>query len=370
MLEDLRVGVTDQRTGVELVASFYEADEAILGQCDDSSGNVGDVFRFDARDLFLSYAIRCEEKEWLGDLVLRLQQTDDYGVRDVLIDCAAEYLPEPVIRNIIERLQQFAEQETDEIQRRHWLIPVESLAKQLKDAPLFEKTRIASWGKLTTAAYIDIARVYLDSGDPPTALAWLERIPAEETFLSHDRDRLLRDVYERLGEREKLTEIAWKIFRSYRSTDTLEDLLRVIGEEERQQVISGETELILKGEELSYSDAAFMIAMGRMDEAESYLLSKADQLEGDFYGSLLPLGKAMEEDSRQRAATVVYRALLDSILKRGQTKAYSHGSRYLRKLDRLAEAVDDWGELESHAHYVAELGQKHRRKHSFWSKVE
>jgi hypothetical protein len=135
-------------------------------------------------------------------------------------------------------------------------------------------------------------------------------------------------------------------------------------------VISGETELILKGEELSYSDAAFMIAMGRMDEAESYLLSKADQLEGDFYGSLLPLGKAMEEDSRQRAATVVYRALLDSILERGQTKAYSHGSRYLRKLDRLAEAVDDWGEIDSHAHYVAELRQKHRRKHSFWSKVE
>jgi hypothetical protein len=370
LLEDLRSGVEDPRTGVELVTSFYEADDAILGQCDDSSGNVGDVFQFVARDLFVSYATRCEDKEWLGDLVLRVQQTDDYGVRDVLMDSAAQYLPEPVLRSIIERLQYSADRETDEIRKRHFLIPIESLAKQLKDAPLFEKTRIASWGKLSTAACIDIARVYLEADDPMTALSWLERIPEEETFHSGDRNHLLNDVYGRLGQREKQTEIAWKIFRGYRCPDTLGDLLGAIGEEERQGVIAGETELILKSEELSHSDAAFMIEMGRMDEAEGYLLARADQLDGGFYGSLLPLGKAMEADGRRLAATVIYRALLDSILERGQTKAYLYGARYLRKLDRLAEAIDDWADVEPHADYVTELREAHGRKSSFWSRYE
>jgi len=36
-------------------------------------------------------------KEWLGDLVFKVIQCDDYGVRDVLIDCARDYLTEPVM---------------------------------------------------------------------------------------------------------------------------------------------------------------------------------------------------------------------------------------------------------------------------------
>lgn len=165
LIEDLKAGVDDPRTGCELVAAFYEADRGSLGNCDDSNGSVGDVFRFDARDLFVSFATSCEEKAWLGDLVFRINQEDDYGVRDALIDCAGEYLSEPVMRGMIERLWKSTEKESDEYRKRHWLRMVESLARQLKDAPLFEKARVASWGKVSTAACIDISQVYLESGD-------------------------------------------------------------------------------------------------------------------------------------------------------------------------------------------------------------
>ena len=79
LLEDLRAGVTDPRTGTELVVSFYQADSVIFANCDDSNGDVGDMFRYDARDLFVAYASRCAEKEWLGDLVFKVIQCDDYG---------------------------------------------------------------------------------------------------------------------------------------------------------------------------------------------------------------------------------------------------------------------------------------------------
>ena len=49
LLQDVQAGVSDPRTGAELVASFYECDKGALGNCDDSSGHVGDVFRHDAR---------------------------------------------------------------------------------------------------------------------------------------------------------------------------------------------------------------------------------------------------------------------------------------------------------------------------------
>ena len=61
LLQDLSAGVTDSLSGTELITAFYETDEGILGNCDDSSGCVGDVFRYDAKDLFVKYASRCAE---------------------------------------------------------------------------------------------------------------------------------------------------------------------------------------------------------------------------------------------------------------------------------------------------------------------
>jgi hypothetical protein len=59
LLRDVKSGVDDPITGVELVAAFYEADNAVFEMCDDSSGNIGDVFRYDAKELFVEYASRC-----------------------------------------------------------------------------------------------------------------------------------------------------------------------------------------------------------------------------------------------------------------------------------------------------------------------
>jgi len=202
LLDDLRAGVEDPRTGVELLASFFESDKAIMEGCDDSGGRIGDTFRFQAKDLFIFYASRCKEKKWLGDLVMRLTREDQYNLRDVLTDCATDYLPEPVIRDMIASFQESADQETDEDNKRHWLFRIELLARQLKDPALFEKTRIAAWGDLNAAACIDIADVYLESGDPETALSWLEPLP-DDTFHSDKRNQLLFSIYGKLGTLEK-----------------------------------------------------------------------------------------------------------------------------------------------------------------------
>jgi len=370
ILEDLKEGIEDARTGAELVAAFYETDKGTLGNCDDSSGHVGDVFRYDAMKLFVYFASRCDDKEWLVDIVFKLNREDDYGVRDSLIDCAVEYLPESVIRTLIDRFQIAVGKETDEYKKRHWLSLVESLARQIKDATLFEKTRIASWGTLSTAACVDITRVYLESSDALTALSWLDRISEKDTFQADERDELLLEIHGRLGNLEKQAEVAWRMFRSHRSVDSLAELLAVIGEDQKEQVIANEIENIHKNKTLSHSDVAFLIEMERMDEAEAYLFDRIDQLNGDFYGSLLPLAEAMEADGRPLPATVLYRALLDSILRRAQSKTYPHGVRYLKKLDRLARNVSDWRDIKTHPAYIEMLRQAHGRKSSFWSRYE
>ncbi len=370
LLQDLKAGVDDPLTGVELVAAFYEADNTIFEMCDDSSGNIGDVFRYDAKELFVDYAIRCSDKEKVADIILKVNQKDNYGIRDTLIACAGECLPEPVIRTMIATLQKWADKEKDEYGKRHHLMSIESLARQVKDAKLFEKTRIASWGELSTAALIDIARVYLESGDVETAHSWLKKIPEGETYQSYERYKLLLEIYQQQGDSEKLMELLYQKFRAYYSTDNLQALLDVIGHDKRDVVINEEVELILKSDSIRESDAEFLISIGKIDEAEEYLLKRANQLDGNHYGSLLSLAEAMESENRHLITSLIFRNLLISILERGYTKAYPHGIRYLKKLDKLSAFVTDWKNFNYHEAFKEQIIEAHGRKRSFWSKYE
>ncbi|MFO7766144.1 MAG: hypothetical protein R6V33_06910 [Pelovirga sp.] len=57
-------------------------------------------------------------------------------------------------------------------------------------------------------------------------------------------------------------------------------------------------------------------------------------------------------------------------MRRAQTKTYSHGVRYLKKLDRLATTVSDWQGHLPHKDYYQQLRQNNGRKSSFWGKYE
>ncbi|MFA5354514.1 MAG: DUF6880 family protein [Thermodesulfovibrionales bacterium] len=286
LLDSLRTGIDDPRKGVELVEAFYESDDALFNHCDDSDGHIGDLFRYDARRLFVQYASRCEDKKWLADIVLKLNQKDAYGIRDTLINCAAEYLPEEVMRGLIDRLWELESQSTKGLP--HWHFEIESLALQLRDAPLFEKARRAANPALSIASCTDISRAYLESGDAVTALSWLERIPSTETYMDDERDHLLMAIHEKTGNRGKLTETAWRIFYRRRSIDTLKALLEVIGADKKEKVVDDEVRQILQSEMLSYTDAEFLITAGRMKDAEQYILGRTDQLNGNLYTILLP----------------------------------------------------------------------------------
>jgi hypothetical protein len=78
----------------------------------------------------------------------------------------------------------------------------------------------------------------------------------------------------------------------------------------------------------------------------------------------------MEAAGRRLCASIIYRALLDSILHQAQSKAYTHGAHYLKTLDRLATFVSDWRGFESHGICLENLRQWHGRKRSLWARYE
>jgi len=371
LLSNIANEVTDPKAGLDLVAAFYKCDDSIFERCDDSSGRIGDVFRLVARDHFIDYAIRCTDKEFLISLLSDLLCNDNYGIRGELIDAARHFLPEELLRRLADKFWEHAKKEPeDSSQFRHWLSLVQSLARQLKDAPFYEEMCKAYWGDLPVVAHYDIAEVYLDAGDALTALGWIEHVPESEGFRADRRDQLLLAIFRKIGNQDRLAETAWRIFRRYRSTETLTMLLAIIGPEMRDEVVEAETKLILESEMLSYSDCRFLIEVGRMEDAESYLFCHIAQLDGQFYPELLKLADSMEKDERFIAATVIYRALLDYILKRAISKYYHYGIKYLNKLDRLAGKITEWKDIQPHLAYREELFKKHTRKASFWRRYK
>lgn len=203
---------------------------------------------------------------------------------------------------------------------------VESLARQIKDARLFEETRLNSWGTSSSAACVDIARVYLESGEVETSLSWLLKIPEGETFHKIERDNLLVEIYKIQGDKGKLTELLFRKFTSYVSVETLQELLEVVGQDKRDEIIEEQVSRIRNRQQLKESDALFLFEVGKTQEAEDHVVAHAGQLNGSYYGTLIPLAEALESDHRYFAASLIYRSLLLSILDRAYAKAHHHGS--------------------------------------------
>ena len=370
LLDRLKSDVCDPMIGIENIVAFFEADILIFERCDDSSGHIGDVFRYDAKELFVEFASKCAHKKKIAELLLEILERDGYGVRDSLLDSAVEYLPESTIRFMITILQKRSCDANDEYRKRYHLRLVESLARQIKDAKLFEETRIASWEKLSSTAILDIATVYFESEDIVAAQEWIKQIPDNEVHNAHDRDELLLEIYKKQGDSESLKKLLFQKFKEHPSSHTLEPFLDEIGHEQRESVIDAEVKVILKNKLFSYSNADFLIHVGKVDQAEAYLLNKIDQIDGEFYNFLLPLAKSMEEDNRYFMASLIYRSLLMSILGRAYTKSYTHGVSYLKKLDKFEGLVLDWRNFPSHENFKNVVLQTHGRKKSFWAKNE
>jgi tetratricopeptide (TPR) repeat protein len=369
-LEQFKKMVKDPQIGVRALVDFYKRDAEIYERCDDSYGNVGDVFRITAARMLAHYASQCVNKDEIADQVLALQEDSNYGVRDILIDKVSCFLDKRGIERLIAILERKASSGQDIISQRPWLFMIESLACQIKDGALFERTRQRNWQGLNSRAYIDIAKVYFSSGDALTAYDRLQKAAECGTKDEYEYAELYRNVCRALGKTEEVNKISWDIFRQHRCMETLNELIAEIGEDERAETIYKEVGLIMAAKEFSVTDAQFLLVVGQTDCAQDYIIEHCDQLNGEQYYSLTPLAESLEAKGLYLAAIVIYRALLEGNLAKALSKYYSHGVRYLRRLDAIADRVSDWDGIDPHADYVQKIKQRHGRKPAFWAKYE
>jgi hypothetical protein len=128
----------------------------------------------------------------------------------------------------------------------------------------------------------------------------------------------------------------------------------------RQAVLSGDYDPTRK--------AIFFAELKEGKIAAQIILAEPTAFRGESYPALLPLARSLEQ-GQPLAGSIVYRALLESILDRAQSKAYPHAARYLRRLGKLANKIRAWSLIAPHELYLQALRARHDRKRVFWAQV-
>ncbi|MBF0587441.1 hypothetical protein INT08_11025 [Prosthecochloris sp. N3] len=371
ILDELQSANPTPCTGAELAGAFLQTDTATLGRADDSSGIIGDIYRITASELFITYAEQCPDKQFIVKLLLKLIKHDSFSIRTSLLDYADRMLQsDTLLHQLLQTLQAAPPTTGNSTDSLHHNIIIASLARQLRDPELFEQTLRQRFdtGKLGTASLIDAAEVWLECARPDIALSRLQDIPDNESFMREEKNKLLIAIHGKLGNRSEQARITWELFQEHRTYSRLIDHLEYADPTKANAIIDNEAKQLCNAPDFATHNARFLLDAERPEAAERYIITHREQINGDYYPSLVSLAKDLEQLQLNLAATLIYRALLDSILRRARSTIYSHGVRYLKKLDTLAPLINQWQDVEPHTAYKEQLHTKHKRKISFWSR--
>jgi len=69
------------------------------------------------------------------------------------------------------------------------------------------------------------------------------------------------------------------------------------------------------------------------------------------------------------AATLLQRTMIEDTLGGAKSKRYRYAARHLAECRSVATLIDDYGQFETHEHFVARLQVNHGREVSFWRSV-
>jgi hypothetical protein len=208
-------------------------------------------------------------------------------------------------------------------------------------------------------------RAYLDADRPADALAWLQDSWGQ---LEDSRQDLMADALERLGRFEQSSPIRKRMFERTLSDFYFQRWLEHLPEPARAEAVAHARQLALRHDDLTAA-ATLLLQLGDADAAEGRLLAEPGRVDGNQYGSLVPLVRTLRAHDCRRGETVVYRALLKGILERAYARAYGHAARYWARLGEIAGSGVSLLPLPSHEDFEAEIRARHGRKSAFWAYV-
>ena len=221
-----------------------------------------------------------------------------------------------------------------------------------------------------------IARMLHEAGRHAEALDWVRKPPATMRLTQSDKavaapnrpPKLLEaDILDALKQRSEAQGIRWAEFTRTLQPDILRDYIGRLDDfaefDEMDKAFA-----LVAASPLIHEALDFLIKWPRLDLASAHVLRHLRKWDGRQSAILVSAADALAEGF-PAAATMLYRVVLDDILRRGTVDDYlDAASCYGMLVDMLERLPPDFP-YQSHDDYVMELKGKHPRKYTFWNLI-
>lgn len=369
---------------IDRLLRFIATHEQVFERVDDSSGRVQDVY-YQAIHATgdLAPSLPVPEVDALPEKIMTALGESTHGYLADVTEAVATHLPQDSLARWDDELKDaISERQAEEAVRKsddwfysmtsQWAAMRQILASARGDLDLLIALELKKKPHMQDT--LGIAAQLLDIGRSAEALEWVRK-PGRRTFdeadddLSPERVSLEARILDATGDRSAAQALRWRCFEARLSADILREHLKRLPDFED---IEAEDRALVFALEKTEPEVAlqFFLDWPRLDLAAQLITMHRHHWDGGDWHILPKVADLLEHD-HPLAATILYRALLDSILDRARSKAYGHGAKYLGKLGLLAGEADQIhpSGMVSHATYLAKLKTAHLRKSGFWARV-
>jgi hypothetical protein len=186
-------------------------------------------------------------------------------------------------------------------------------------------------------------------------------------FGAHERRLLEAEILDRLKRREDAQELRWREFSETLDPAVLRLYLSKLDDfaefDEMDRAFA-----VAKAHDDIYLALDFFLTWPRLDLAAEHVMQHRHDWEGRYYDDLAPAAEVLTA-KEPLASVVLYRVLVEDILRRGIGMAYPYAGLYVGELARLMPQLPEGHGLSTHAAFLAELRRNHSKKYGFWSSV-
>jgi len=376
-LREIRRGISDElapldlKAAIELMQKLLSLHSQVFERVDDSYGNIWPIFDYVLENLAALY-IRLDsyDRRALAQEVFNWYSHNGYGIYDNVIKHFAPALGEEgqnVVENLLKNQLTIAERtrSASELSTHETISGLLALADARQNVEEYMSIIQTYCAPITCSEQLAIAERLVQVKRDQEALQWLEQVEDAGRFEERKGTLKIRAL-EGLGRNSEAQQVRIQQFSDLLSTELYQECLKMAAEPEslQQQLLNAATAHGSPSQALY-----FFYEIGEWERAAQLVRHNRDKWNGRDYYSLQPVAKKLEKPWPFES-TILYRALIDDIVARAQSKYYHHAVRYMKALEQLSLEVEDWNGMLSHEEYLSQLRGNHKRKTALWSRYD
>jgi len=398
-LEAQRSAIADKIANInapmalELMWRFLALANSVYNRCDDSNGRVREVFRNARTSLGAIAQLARPSPEKLAEQIYEALQHNGYGQYEELVGLLApslgneglEYLKKKITMLSKELFARPQDKERhvvgygpggsiyeDEIQESTRKVMVKNVLRAIADAQGDVDAFIAQYdekAKKVPMIAASIAQRLLASSRAEEALKIIEAAEHRGNgWVPLELEDARIDVFDAMGRAEDAQRARWRCFEKALSVEHLRSYLRRLPDfdDEEAQVKAFDHVQTLSD---VHAALAFFIDWPALDRAESLVLKRSTELDGNFYELLTPAADQLA-GKYPLAATVLLRAMIVYCLKNSKQTRYRHAAKHLMECSSLSVSIADYQKFENHEAFVARLEAEQARNSGFWDLLD